>query len=54
MPQMSPMMWFSLFILFSFTMITFNQLMFFSFKTNKMISLNEKMLNNNSMTHWKW
>nr|ACA80346.1 ATPase 8 [Locusta migratoria] len=41
-PQMSPMMWFSLFIMFSMTMMLFNQLNFFSYKPNKIMSSNNK------------
>nr|ACA61249.1 ATP synthase F0 subunit 8 [Gastrimargus marmoratus] len=52
MPQMSPMMWFSLFIMFSMTMILFNQLNFFSYKPNKIekMKINIKKKNNN----WTW
>nr|QDP18057.1 ATP synthase F0 subunit 8 [Phymateus morbillosus] len=49
MPQMSPMMWFPLFILFSSTMIMFNQMKFFSFKMNKL-----KNMNKNHKSMWKW
>nr|AGC22264.1 ATP synthase F0 subunit 8 [Prionotropis hystrix] len=52
MPQMSPLMWLSLFILFSLTLILFNQMNFFSFKTNPimMFKSTEKGKNMN----WKW
>nr|YP_011003822.1 ATP synthase F0 subunit 8 [Phymateus saxosus]WPS66393.1 ATP synthase F0 subunit 8 [Phymateus saxosus] len=56
MPQMSPMMWLPLFILFSMTMIMFNQMNFFSFKMNK-ISLNENKFKNKNKNYklmWKW
>nr|YP_009024070.1 ATP synthase F0 subunit 8 [Mekongiella kingdoni]ADZ56303.1 ATP synthase F0 subunit 8 [Mekongiella kingdoni] len=53
MPQMSPMMWFTMFILFSTTMVLFNQMMFFSSKMNK-ISLNKKEMNQNYHLNWKW
>nr|QNJ59911.1 ATP synthase F0 subunit 8 [Arphia xanthoptera] len=52
MPQMSPMMWFSLFILFSITMIVFNQMNFFSYKPN-IIKSNSKMIKKKNM-NWKW
>nr|QDP18116.1 ATP synthase F0 subunit 8 [Chrotogonus sp. TAMUIC IGC OR284] len=51
-PQMSPMMWFTLFILFSATMILFNQMLFFSFKPNK-INISKNKSTNNQM-NWKW
>nr|AIW64793.1 ATP synthase F0 subunit 8 [Mekongiella wardi] len=53
MPQMSPMMWFTMFILFSTTMILFNQTMFFSFKMNKIL-LNKKSTNQKYHLNWKW
>nr|QDP18020.1 ATP synthase F0 subunit 8 [Sphenacris crassicornis] len=53
MPQMSPMMWFSLFLLFSLTMVLFNQIMFFLFKTNKIL-MKSKEMNKNYKTNWKW
>nr|YP_009364878.1 ATP synthase F0 subunit 8 [Aiolopus thalassinus]ARJ31505.1 ATP synthase F0 subunit 8 [Aiolopus thalassinus] len=52
MPQMSPMMWFSLFIIFSITLILFNQLNFFSFKP-KLIEKMTKMIKSKNM-NWKW
>nr|ADZ56264.1 ATP synthase F0 subunit 8 [Bryodema luctuosum luctuosum] len=52
MPQMSPMMWFSLFIMFSITMIMFNQMNFFSYKLMKIKSI-KKMMEKNNM-NWKW
>uniref|UniRef100_UPI0031F3822C ATP synthase F0 subunit 8 n=1 Tax=Pyrgodera armata TaxID=1964324 RepID=UPI0031F3822C len=51
MPQMSPMMWFSLFIMFSITMILFNQMIFFMHKT-EMIKMNKKTTK--KMMNWKW
>nr|YP_003856698.1 ATP synthase F0 subunit 8 [Mekongiella xizangensis]ADK77639.1 ATP synthase F0 subunit 8 [Mekongiella xizangensis] len=53
MPQMSPIMWFTMFILFSLTKFLFNQMMFFSFKMNK-ISLNKTESNTNYYLNWKW
>nr|YP_009227461.1 ATP synthase F0 subunit 8 [Peripolus nepalensis]ADZ56316.1 ATP synthase F0 subunit 8 [Peripolus nepalensis] len=53
MPQMSPLMWFSLFILFSIALILFNQMNFFSFKQNLIKKL-EKSTNNSKSLIWKW
>nr|QDP18104.1 ATP synthase F0 subunit 8 [Sphenarium purpurascens] len=53
MPQMSPLMWFSLFILFSMALIMFNQMIFFSFKVNKIL-FNKKESNKNYQLNWKW
>nr|QOL00546.1 ATP synthase F0 subunit 8 [Ceracris nigricornis nigricornis]UXR11483.1 ATP synthase F0 subunit 8 [Ceracris nigricornis nigricornis] len=53
MPQMSPLMWFSLFIMFSITLILFNQMSFFSYKIcmNKM---NDKKMIKSKNPNWKW
>nr|QPL16984.1 ATP synthase F0 subunit 8 [Chorthippus sp. AHNU01] len=53
MPQMSPLMWFSLFILFFITMILFNQMNFFSFKPNIIKSTKKMMMKSKTQT-WKW
>nr|QOL00676.1 ATP synthase F0 subunit 8 [Menglacris maculata] len=53
MPQMSPLMWFSLFILFSIVLILFNQLNFFSFKS-KLIKNDEKESIKSKNMNWKW
>nr|YP_003795648.1 ATP synthase F0 subunit 8 [Gomphocerippus rufus]ADB03074.1 ATP synthase F0 subunit 8 [Gomphocerippus rufus] len=53
MPQMSPLMWFSLFILFSITMIMFNQMNFFSFKPHT-INSTKKMMTKMKNQTWKW
>nr|QOL00702.1 ATP synthase F0 subunit 8 [Omocestus haemorrhoidalis] len=53
MPQMSPLMWFSLFILFSMTMILFNQMNFFSYKPNTIKNMKKKMMKSKNQT-WKW
>nr|QDP18127.1 ATP synthase F0 subunit 8 [Algete brunneri] len=53
MPQMAPMMWFSLFMIFSTTMILFNQMMYFSFKNNK-TTLMKKSMNILKKNNWKW
>nr|YP_009740982.1 ATP synthase F0 subunit 8 [Sphingonotus ningsianus]QID04009.1 ATP synthase F0 subunit 8 [Sphingonotus ningsianus]QOL00871.1 ATP synthase F0 subunit 8 [Sinophlaeoba bannaensis] len=52
MPQMSPLMWFSLFIMFSITMIVFNQMNFFSYKPSMIKSI-EKTIKKENM-NWKW
>nr|AYN73238.1 ATP synthase F0 subunit 8 [Tetrataenia surinama] len=51
MPQMYPLMWFSLFILFIIVMILFNQMNFFSFKMNP--NKWEEKIKNKDLT-WKW
>nr|AIR76494.1 ATP synthase F0 subunit 8 [Eozubovskya planicaudata]QOL00819.1 ATP synthase F0 subunit 8 [Zubovskya koeppeni] len=53
MPQMSPLMWFSLFILFSIVLIMFNQMNFFSFKPN-VIENKEKSKIKSKKLNWKW
>nr|YP_007627021.1 ATP synthase F0 subunit 8 [Lentula callani]AGC22312.1 ATP synthase F0 subunit 8 [Lentula callani] len=52
-PQMSPLMWFSLFILFSMTLLLFNQMNFFSFKMNP-TKMNKKSEMKISKINWKW
>nr|YP_009826116.1 ATP synthase F0 subunit 8 [Chorthippus fallax]QIV68404.1 ATP synthase F0 subunit 8 [Chorthippus fallax] len=51
--QMSPLMWFSLFILFSMTMIMFNQLNFFSNKPNIIKNMKKSMMMSKNQP-WKW
>nr|YP_008144579.1 ATP synthase F0 subunit 8 [Xenocatantops brachycerus]AGI51634.1 ATP synthase F0 subunit 8 [Xenocatantops brachycerus]QON98885.1 ATP synthase F0 subunit 8 [Xenocatantops brachycerus] len=53
MPQMSPLMWFSLFIMFSMVLIIFNQMNFFSFKPNLIKSAEGKKMENKNL-NWKW
>nr|ASQ41332.1 ATP synthase F0 subunit 8 [Schistocerca alutacea] len=53
MPQMSPLMWFSLFIMFSTTLIMFNQMNFFSFKPT-LIKSEEKSTIDMKNLNWKW
>nr|YP_009228459.1 ATP synthase F0 subunit 8 [Gonista bicolor]ALF99720.1 ATP synthase F0 subunit 8 [Gonista bicolor] len=53
MPQMSPMMWFSLFIMFSITLIMFNQMNFFSYKPNMIKKMEKKMIDKKNL-NWKW
>nr|YP_010759063.1 ATP synthase F0 subunit 8 [Oedipoda miniata]WEX31973.1 ATP synthase F0 subunit 8 [Oedipoda miniata] len=52
MPQMSPMMWFSLFILFSIAMIMFNQMNFFIYKSPTIKIFKKTMMKKD--TNWKW
>nr|YP_003856685.1 ATP synthase F0 subunit 8 [Mekongiana xiangchengensis]ADK77626.1 ATP synthase F0 subunit 8 [Mekongiana xiangchengensis] len=53
MPQMSPMMWLTLLMMFSMTMILVNQYYFFSFKNNKIL-LNKKLMFTKHKMNWKW
>nr|WEV93765.1 ATP synthase F0 subunit 8 [Dociostaurus tartarus] len=53
MPQMSPLMWFSLFIMFSITLILFNQMNFFSYKPNVIKSVKKSMIKSKNLI-WKW
>nr|YP_010686241.1 ATP synthase F0 subunit 8 [Ranacris albicornis]WAX39745.1 ATP synthase F0 subunit 8 [Ranacris albicornis] len=53
MPQMAPMMWFFLFILFSTIFIFLNKMNFFSFKPT-LIKNNEKELSKKMKSNWKW
>nr|YP_009261956.1 ATP synthase F0 subunit 8 [Tipula cockerelliana]AMN09072.1 ATP synthase F0 subunit 8 [Tipula cockerelliana] len=53
MPQMAPINWLLLFIIFSITLIIFNTLNYFSFlPSNPQKSQTEKK--NNSPLNWKW
>nr|ALO76802.1 ATP synthase F0 subunit 8 [Scirtidae sp. GENSP01] len=52
MPQMAPMNWFYLFIMFLSTFIMFNSFNYFLFMKMKSKMMNFKM-NKNSM-NWKW
>nr|AIW64767.1 ATP synthase F0 subunit 8 [Pielomastax soochowensis] len=52
MPQMSPLMWSPMLILFSILFIMFNLMNYFSFKNKK---IKEMMhLNKNLPLNWKW
>nr|AYM85015.1 ATP synthase F0 subunit 8 [Petamella prosternalis] len=53
MPQMSPLMWFSLFIMFSTVLIMFNQMNFFSFKMNPIKSVEKSAIKMKNL-NWKW
>nr|WEL32828.1 ATP synthase F0 subunit 8 [Pentaspinula unispinula] len=52
MPQMSPLMWMTLFIMFSIVMIMFNILNYFFFMNKPVISALK--MNINKMVFWKW
>nr|WRM53553.1 ATP synthase F0 subunit 8 [Paprides nitidus] len=53
MPQMSPLMWFSLFIVFSIGLILFNQMNFFSFKPNLIKKVEKGTISSKNLI-WKW
>nr|YP_003359195.1 ATP synthase F0 subunit 8 [Ognevia longipennis]ACF71044.1 ATP synthase F0 subunit 8 [Ognevia longipennis] len=53
MPQMSPLMWFSLFILFSIILILFNQMNFFTFKPSIFHFMKKSKIKNKNL-NWKW
>nr|ASM82595.1 ATP synthase F0 subunit 8 [Agnetina aequalis] len=53
MPQMAPISWLLLFIVFSATLLIFNFMNYFSFLPNSPSPLQEKKLSQNSM-NWKW
>nr|YP_004934963.1 ATP synthase F0 subunit 8 [Pielomastax zhengi]ADZ62105.1 ATP synthase F0 subunit 8 [Pielomastax zhengi] len=52
MPQMSPLMWSTMMILFSTMFIVFNSMIYFSFKNKK---TTVKINGSQSLTlNWKW
>nr|WRO44591.1 ATP synthase F0 subunit 8 [Hypoderma pantholopsum] len=53
MPQMSPISWLSLFIMFTMTFILFNMMNYFCFTPLMPVS---KLINKNKMIamNWKW
>nr|YP_007627073.1 ATP synthase F0 subunit 8 [Ommexecha virens]AGC22389.1 ATP synthase F0 subunit 8 [Ommexecha virens] len=53
MPQMSPLMWFTLFLMFSMLMILFNQMNYFSFKPLLMKSKIQETIKSKDI-NWKW
>nr|YP_010238574.1 ATP synthase F0 subunit 8 [Cephenemyia stimulator]QTE20631.1 ATP synthase F0 subunit 8 [Cephenemyia stimulator] len=53
MPQMSPINWLSLFIIFSITFVIFNMMNYFNFFPSTPKSHFPKNKINNSM-NWKW
>nr|YP_009995288.1 ATP synthase F0 subunit 8 [Gymnochthebius lividus]QNP09691.1 ATP synthase F0 subunit 8 [Gymnochthebius lividus] len=52
MPQMAPMNWLVLFLLFSMIFIIFNSMNYFSFKYSSLNFKNLKSLTNK--LYWKW
>nr|YP_010166650.1 ATP synthase F0 subunit 8 [Leconectes striatellus]QRV62741.1 ATP synthase F0 subunit 8 [Leconectes striatellus] len=53
MPQMAPMNWMILYMLFSVIFITFNFLNYYMFLINKQIKNNNNKINFKSI-NWKW
>nr|QBF44145.1 ATP synthase F0 subunit 8 [Corethrella condita] len=53
MPQMAPISWLILFIIFSITLIVFNILNYYSFLPTSSTKTQGKIIDNISMT-WKW
>nr|YP_009171516.1 ATP synthase F0 subunit 8 [Pseudothericles compressifrons]AJW76359.1 ATP synthase F0 subunit 8 [Pseudothericles compressifrons] len=51
-PQMSPLMWLSLFIMFSTMLIMFNYTNYFSFKYSPYLP--QKKSSTKSSLNWKW
>nr|AMN09046.1 ATP synthase F0 subunit 8 [Rhipidia chenwenyoungi] len=54
MPQMAPLMWLSMFIIFSITLIIFNTMNYFTFFPIKSKSSNLKINSKNTTLNWKW
>nr|YP_009741238.1 ATP synthase F0 subunit 8 [Oxytauchira brachyptera]QID48448.1 ATP synthase F0 subunit 8 [Oxytauchira brachyptera]QON98950.1 ATP synthase F0 subunit 8 [Oxytauchira brachyptera] len=53
MPQMSPILWFLLFIMFSITMMLFNNMNFFSYKP-LITKKTESKLMFTKNKYWSW
>nr|YP_010161641.1 ATP synthase F0 subunit 8 [Flavoperla hatakeyamae]QRH19541.1 ATP synthase F0 subunit 8 [Flavoperla hatakeyamae] len=53
MPQMAPISWLALFILFSLILLLFNLLNFFSFIPNTPLSSESQKISQTPMS-WKW
>nr|YP_001974569.1 ATP synthase F0 subunit 8 [Rhagophthalmus ohbai]BAF52862.1 ATP synthase F0 subunit 8 [Rhagophthalmus ohbai] len=51
MPQMAPLMWMNLMIIFISTFLIINSINYFSFNYN---SKNIKMIKKVKLTNWKW
>nr|ALO71129.1 ATP synthase F0 subunit 8 [Staphylinidae sp. 1 EF-2015] len=51
MPQMAPLNWLVLFIMFIITFLLFNSLNYFSFKYSPKSNLSKKII---SEINWKW
>nr|ARH54848.1 ATP synthase F0 subunit 8 [Agathidium nigripenne] len=52
MPQMAPMNWLILFILFTLTFLIFNSMNFFILKYTP--NFNKKIIKNMKLMNWKW
>nr|YP_009379001.1 ATP synthase F0 subunit 8 [Pachycerina decemlineata]ARI44215.1 ATP synthase F0 subunit 8 [Pachycerina decemlineata] len=53
MPQMAPIGWLSLFIIFTITFILFNMMNYYSILPSSPKSLQTKLIKSNSL-NWKW
>nr|YP_009261943.1 ATP synthase F0 subunit 8 [Symplecta hybrida]AMN09059.1 ATP synthase F0 subunit 8 [Symplecta hybrida] len=53
MPQMAPISWLTLFLIFSITLIVFNTLNYFSFFPYIKKNESDKKINSSPM-NWKW
>nr|YP_026120.1 ATP synthase F0 subunit 8 [Philaenus spumarius]AAT39434.1 ATP synthase FO subunit 8 [Philaenus spumarius] len=51
MPQMAPMWWLSLFMMFILSFFLFNSIIYFFFKSNKINTFNKFIIN---QMIWKW
>nr|QZJ45823.1 ATP synthase F0 subunit 8 [Holotrichia parallela] len=51
MPQMAPLSWLSLFIMFSLIFLMFNSMNYFTMTYSPKINLIKKTFN---LTNWKW
>nr|QLY90100.1 ATP synthase F0 subunit 8 [Metalimnobia quadrinotata] len=54
MPQMAPLSWLTLFIIFSITLIVFNTLNYFSYFPHKKSTLISNQKNKTNSLQWKW
>nr|YP_009687558.1 ATP synthase F0 subunit 8 [Limonia phragmitidis]QDX14940.1 ATP synthase F0 subunit 8 [Limonia phragmitidis] len=54
MPQMAPISWLSLFLIFSITLMIFCTLNYFSFTPNTPKKSNSNNLINTNSLNWKW
>nr|AMN09033.1 ATP synthase F0 subunit 8 [Pedicia sp. ZK-2016] len=54
MPQMAPLSWLGLFIIFSITLIIFSTMNYFSFLPNSPKTMNNKKKFSYNSLNWKW
>nr|QLY90230.1 ATP synthase F0 subunit 8 [Dicranomyia modesta] len=54
MPQMAPLSWLTLFIIFSITLIIFNTLNYFSYTPNKSSNSSKSKNVSSHLLNWKW